>query len=205
MGMRAKMTLLAVLASVTFSALGAASAYGAVWKFNGVALSGVETVEGLAVASHFTVPGATTTCVRISLPMQISNSGGKGAGIVTAPEFAGCHAPPSCTVESVEAEKLPWPVTAVDLAAKQYVIVEGVRIKIVYGALMGCPYVGKPVTVTGTLGGLYTNSAGTANFNKATYEATGTGLKFGASPIEWVSEMFVEALGAHSGETLEIS
>ncbi|HEY3828143.1 MAG TPA: hypothetical protein VGL57_02995 [Solirubrobacteraceae bacterium] len=193
-------TVAAMLSAVAASAASASP----VWEFNGTVLVGSEAVSGSALSSSFTIPGATTSCANVQLLMKIVNVAGAGKGEVIEFPLSGCTAGPSCTVNSIEAERLPWPAHAVTVAGKNYVVIEKIQIGILYGGAL-CALAGSPVTIKGTAGGLYENSTSTLIFNKASFTATGTALKVGASAIEWDAIFPMEAFGAHSGEALEIS
>ncbi len=58
--------------------------------------------------------------------------------------------------------------------------------------------------VKGTAGRLFENTTSTLTLNKASFEATGTSLKVGATDIQWTGSFPMEALGAHSSEALEV-
>lgn len=194
-----------VAVAVTLSALAASAASASpAWEFNGTVLVGSEAVVGGAISSGFTVPSAPTTCAHMQLRMTIVNVAGVGKGEVTEFPMSGCTAP-NCTVNSIEAEDLPWPVHAVTVAGKDYVVIEKIHIGILYGGLL-CGLAGSPVTIKGTAGGLYENTTVALTFNKTSFSATGTALKVvGGGAVEWNGIFPVEALGAHSGEALGLS
>jgi hypothetical protein len=199
--------LLASLASVALSAVStSAASAGPLWRFNGNELVGQEKVKGTAVDGSLTVPGVTTTCARTALTMKISNTGGAGQGEVTKLPLSECHTPEgsACTVESIAAEKLPWPAHTTTVLGKSYVIIESVRIGITYGGVL-CALSGAPVVVAGTAGGLFENTTSTLTFNDTTFKATSTSLKVGATAIDWDALFPLQATGVHSAEALGLS
>jgi hypothetical protein len=198
---------IAFLVSLMVMALSAVSASAASaspsWKFNGANLVGVEAVLGTAHLSTLSVPGAPVSCETIELFMEITNSVTPGRGEVTNFAPYECTATGNCTVQSIEAEKLPWPVHATTAGGKNYVVIEKMQVSIKYvGAL--CALAGTTI-VKGSAGGLFENATSTLTFNKASFEATGTSLKVGASAIQWTGVFPMEALGTHSGESLEVA
>ncbi len=201
---RNNIALLASLASIAFGAVGVSTASASpAWKFNGTELVGTETVLGTAISSSLSIPGATTRCGHTLLFMKISNTAGVGKGEVTKlPQFE-CTAGPTCTVERIEAEKFPWPVHVETVAGKNYVVIEKIRIEIVYAGEL-CAFAGVPIILKGTAGGLFENATSTLTFNGTTFKATGASLKVGATSVEWGAVFPMEALGAHSGEALEV-
>lgn len=196
-----------VLALVVF-ALASATMAGAAsaapnWKFNGTELSGSETIVGAAISSKLTIPGATTECTHFLYNMKISNSAGTGKGEITELPLFECKTTGSqCAVESIAAEKLPWPTHLSTVAGKDYLVVEGVNVGIKYSGEL-CAIAGPLERVKGTAGGVIENTAQTATFNKATFEATGTSLKLGASSVEWQGVFPTEGFEAHREQLLE--
>jgi hypothetical protein len=192
---------LLALGAVFASAAQAAPA----WKFNGTALSGSETILGAAVSSSLTVPGVTTSCEHFLYGMKIENSGGTGKGSVTELPLFECHTnTPVCTVEAIEAENLPWPAHLTTVAGKNYIVIEGVRVSILYGG-EECAVGETEVPVTGSAAGLLENSTETATFNAASFSATGVKLKVGATAIEWNGVFPTEAFAWHRLEALSAS
>jgi hypothetical protein len=198
-----KVAFLASLA-VALSAVSASAASATPsWKFNGANLVGTETVFGIAHASTLSVPGAPVSCEHLQLFMKISNGVTPGKGEVTKLLPYECTAPGDCKVQSVEAEKLAWPVHTTTVLAKNYVIIEKVQIGIEYAGEL-CALSGTAVIVKGTAGGLFENATSTLTLNKASFEATGASLKIGTTAIQWTGVFPMEALGVHSGEALEV-
>jgi hypothetical protein len=199
-GTRLALALVAVVAmSSVATAVASASP---IWKFNGTELSGNETIVGAAISSSLAIPGATTTCEHFLYNMKIKNSGGAGKGEITEVPLYECSTSSKvCTVTSVTAEKLPWPTHLATVASKDYLEVEGVYVTIVYAG-EACALSGR-VRVTGTAGGLIENTAQTATFDKATFEATGTSLKVGSGSVEWNGLFPTEGFETHREQALE--
>lgn len=192
-----------VLAAFTVGATLASGASAAAWKFNGKTLEGSETVVGNATLS-MTIPSLTTTC-ESSLQMTIRNSGGTGGAEVTQLASVNCSTGSKlCVVEAIESEKLPWAAKVVTKPSKNYVVLEGVKVTILYGP-EECPLYGLPIPTTGTAGGLFDNSTSSLIFNSANFSATGTELKALGTPVEWNGSFPLKATGFHSGQTLTLS
>jgi hypothetical protein len=196
---------LVVVALASAAMAGAASA-APVWKFNTVELKAPEkeTVVGAALSSSLSIPGATTECTHFLYNMKVSNVEGAGKGEITELPLFECKTSGSaCAVESIGAEKLPWPTHLVTVAGKgDYLVVEGVNVGIKYSGEL-CALAGALVRVKGTAGGLIENTAQTATFNKATFEATGTSLKVGASTVEWKGVFPTEGFETHREQLVE--
>jgi hypothetical protein len=202
---RKSILMLAMLAALMLSAAAAATANAApAWKFNGTELSGKETIVGAAISSSLTIPGVTTECKHFLYNMKIWNSGGTGEGEITELPLYECSTQTkTCTVESITAKKLPWPTHLTTIAGKgDYLVVEKVEVEILYGGAL-CAFEGSPVILKGSAGGLVENTTQTATFDKATFEATGTSLKVGATSVEWKGYFPTEAFETHREETLE--
>jgi hypothetical protein len=195
--------LLVSIAAAALGAAGTATAGAAQWRFGGTLLTGTETIMGTAKPSTLTIPGATTTCEEARLTMKISNVAGAGRGEVTGLAQYECTTGSNCTVLTIEAEKLPWLAHIVTFAAKDYVVVEGVKIGIHYGGAL-CALEGLVVVVKGTAGGAFDNATSKLTFNGPSFTATGTSLKVGSTSVQWTAAFPLEALGPHSGEALEI-
>ncbi|MBS1890282.1 MAG: hypothetical protein JST59_03250 [Actinobacteria bacterium] len=193
--------LVTLMLSAVFA--GTASASPA-WKFNGTELSGTETIVGAAIESSLTIPGMTTTCNHFLYALKISNSGGTGKGEVTEVPLFECHTNTVCTVEAIKAEKLPWSSHLTTVAGKSYIVIEGIRVSILYGG-KGCAVGGLTVPITGTAGGLIDNSTETATFSPSSFSATGTALKFGSNSVEWNGVFPTEAFEWHREQALSVS
>jgi hypothetical protein len=198
-----RIAVMSVLVVVALASASMAAVAGAVpvWKFNGTELVGNETVVGAALSSKLTVPGATTECAHFLYNMKIKNSAG-GKGEITELPLFECTASGSCTVESIGAEKLPWPTHLETIAGKDYLVVEGVKVGIKYAGAL-CALSGTLTIVKGTAGGLIENATQTATFNKASFEATKTALKVGSSTVEWTGVFPTEGFETHREQLLE--
>jgi len=205
-GKTAGILLLGALA--TAMALGTVFAAGAGaeprWRFNGVLLNETETVVGSPTKSSLTFPGLTTKCEVMSYEMEIWNAGPVGRGKITGLSFEGCSTDSSfCPVESIGAEALPWSLHLATVSLKNYVIVESVKVAILYGG-EECPLGGITATVTGSAGGLFNNVGSTITFTPSSFLTTKTELKALKSKIEWNAQLSTEATGPHSGQALEV-
>lgn len=194
----------ALVSSVAAASAGATTANALVWKFNGKTLVGTETIAGVASPGTLTVPGATVTCAHVALTSEIANSSGKAVGeTIEAPFFECTTAAKGCTVQSIEATHLPWAMHATSVigvasGTNPYLVYEGVNIQIKFSGAE-CALSETSVVLKGTMGGRF--HASTLELNKASYEATKTGL--GTSELDGTFPL--EAFGAHFGETLELS
>jgi hypothetical protein len=188
------------------SALPASAAASPVWKFEGSALTGEETIIGDATLSSLTIPSfLTTTCKKMHYEMDISNSAGTGKATLKALSFTTCFtSDPECTVKTIGAEKLPWAAHLSTVSSAPYITLEGVKVAILYGGAT-CALGETLVTVTGSAGALYDNTSETFSFSPSSFKATKTSLKALGSPIEWQGTFTTEAAGAHNGEALTIS
>jgi hypothetical protein len=109
-----------------------------------------------------------------------------------------CHTTnPACILESIEAKKSPWPAHAIP---PNFLVIEGIVINVKFGGSL-CAFAGV-LEVKGTAGGRFVNSA--LEFNKGTFEATGTLLRVGAARVEWTGLFFAEAFDWHREQTLEL-
>lgn len=194
-----------VLAALAVSAVFAASASAAQWKFNGTTLSGSETIVGAAVSSSLTIPGLTTTCDHFLYSVSIKNSGGVGQGEVKELPLFECHTnTPVCTVDAIEAENLPWASHLTTVSSKNYLFIEGIQVSILYGG-EECALGETEVIVKGTAGGLVENATESATFNSSTFSATGAQLKVGSTIIEWQGVFPTEGFEWHRQESLSAS
>jgi len=199
-----RIVVLAFAVVALASAALASTAGAAVWKFNGTELSGKETIVGAAYSSSLNIPSAATVeCEHFLYSMKISNSAGKGVGEVTEVPLYECKVIPStCTVAAIEPEKLPWPTKLSTVGTTDYLVIEKVSVGITYGG-EECALDGTKVVVAGSAGGKVENTAQQATFDKATFEATGTVLKVGSSPVEWNGVFPTEGFEAHREQALE--
>jgi hypothetical protein len=206
--MRSRKTILlsAVLAVLALSAVASSTASASPqWHFGGTTLKEFEgeTVVGAAFSSSLKSGGAATTCEHFLYNMEVWNDLGIGEALVwELPLFDCTTTAPHCTVTSIEAEKLPWFSHVATVSGKPYLVIEEIDVKIGYGgASCALP---KTIKVEGTGGGVISNSASTATFNKATFEATHTSLKVGAEAVEWTGEFPMEAFEESREKAVEV-
>lgn len=202
---RKMITLSAVLAVLASSAVVSSTASASPqWHFGGTLPEELaeETVVGAAFSSSLKSGGASTTCEHFLYNMEVWNFFGFGEGEVNEVPLYSCSTTaPNCTVSSIEAQELPWLAYVETIGGKQYLILEGIHVKIVYG---GASCTLGTIKVEGTAGGLITNSTSTATFNKASFEATGTALKIGTAAVEWTGEFPMEAFKANREKAVEV-
>jgi hypothetical protein len=200
-GVRARknIVLLTLVAVMVSSALTASAASAKPdWKFNKVELKGPELIAGVAGPSSLALPGVTVTCEHLAFVMSISNVGELGRAELAELWPFECHTTnPACILEGIEAKKTPWPAHG---ALLNFLVIEGIDISIKFGGSM-CAFAGV-VEITGTAGGRFGNSA--LEFNKGTFEATGTLLRVGGARVEWTGLFFTEAFESHREQTLEL-
>jgi hypothetical protein len=206
--MRTKATAIgaALAALVVLCAMFASSASAApAWKFEAKSLEGSEVILGGALESSMTIPGLTTKCENFLYKLSIKNEGGTGKGEVTELPLYNCSTnSPVCSVEKIGAEKLPWPSHLATFSSSPYIIIEGVKVGILYSG-EECAVGGVLVTVTGSAGGLINNTTETATFNASTLTATGTSLKALSSKIEWNGVFPTEAFQWHREQAISAS
>ena len=198
--------LLGMLAALCLGAAftGSASA-SPVWKFEGKELTGTETIVGAAIDSSLTIPGLTTKCEDFLYKLTISNSAGTGKGELTElPLFNCTTSSPVCTVKSIAAEKLPWPAHLTTVSASPYIVMESVKVGILYAGAE-CAFGGVLVNVTGSAGGLINNTTETATFNASTLSATKTKLIAFGESIEWLGVFPTEAFEWNREKALSVS
>jgi hypothetical protein len=192
----------AIVALAIGASLAPAAGANPSWRFGGKLLEGTETVVGNSTNSSLTIPGLTTSCKNLHYKMNIWNFGSTGRGEITETLFEECSTnSPSCPIESITAEKLPWPLRLVTVTS-DYVIVEAIKATIFYAG-EECPLSGIAVVVTGQAGGLFENLTSTISFTPATFKTTKTELKALGSKVEWNGLFSTEATGLHAGEKLE--
>ena len=192
---------LAILAAVFAASAGAAPA----WKFETKSLEGTETVVGAAIESSMTVPGLTTKCENFLYKLTIENSAGTGKGSVTEVPLYNCTTNSKfCTVDSIGAEKLPWASKLTTVSTTPYIIIEGVKVAILYGGA-SCVLGETLVTVSGSAGGSIDNTKETATFNSSTLSASKTELKALGQKIEWNGVFPTEAFQWHREQALSVS
>jgi uncharacterized membrane protein len=195
--------LAALLASAVFAASASASP---AWKFEGKELTGSETVLGAALDSKLTVPGLTTKCANFLYKLKVENSGGTGKGSLTELPLYECttDSPEVCTVKSITPETLPWAAKLTTVIPNNYIVIEGVKVSIVYAGVE-CVLGGLTVKITGTAGGLINNTTEIATFDAASFSATKTKLTAMGSSVLWEGVFPTEAFEWHRNEALSVS
>lgn len=197
----AALAALAVLCAVFAASASAAPA----WKFETKALEGTETVVGGALESSLTVPGLTTKCENFLYKLNIKNESGTGKGEVTEVPLFNCATnSKACTVGKIGAEKLPWASHLSTFTPSNYIIIEGVKVAILYSG-KECVLGETLVSVTGSAGGVVDNTAETATFNSTTLSASKTELKALSQKIEWNGLFPTEAFQWHREQALSVS
>lgn len=194
-----------LLAALALSAMFSSSALaGPAWKFNGEELKTSEKVIGAAEKSGLTMPGMTTSCTHFLYNITISNSAGTGKGSITELPLYECYTDTKCTVEAIKAESLPWAANLKTVGSSNYIVIEGVKVSIIYGN-PACAIFETKVVVSGTAGGIISNETESATFNPATFTATGTGLKALGNPVEWNGFFPNEGFEWHREQALSVS
>lgn len=197
----AALAALAVLCAVFASSATASPA----WKFEAKALEGTEVVLGGALESALTVPGLTTKCENFLYKLTVKNEAGTGKGEVTEVPLYNCTTnSTACTVQSIVAEKLPWASRLTTVETTPYIIIEGVKVPILYEG-EECVLGGILVTVTGSAGGAIDNTKETATFNSSTLSASKTELRALGQKIEWNGVFPTEAFQWHREQALSVS
>lgn len=201
-----RMLLRGMLAALMLSAVFASSAGAApAWKFNGTSLTGDEVILGGAYESSMTIPGLTTKCENFLYQLTIENVSGTGKGSVTELPLYNCTTSSKyCAVEAIGAESLPWAAQTKAVSSTNYVVIEGVKVGILYSGEL-CALDETWAIVTGSAGGKIDNTAETATFDAASFSATGTALKALSSSIEWKGVFPTEAFEEHREEALTVS
>ncbi|HXS34110.1 MAG TPA: hypothetical protein VN758_10110 [Solirubrobacterales bacterium] len=195
--------LFVALAISTVSAGGASAS--PAWRFSGVELKGTEVTLGVAVPGRLTVPSAPVVCEHFLYKMIISNSAGTGKGEVTELPLFNCTSlAGECTVEAMTAEKLPWPAHLTTVEGNSYVVIENIKVSILYGGAF-CPLKGVSVPVTGSAGALFENASEAAEFSEASFTATKTGLKAFGSSVQWEGQFPMEAFEWSRLQALTVS
>jgi len=206
--MRTKATAIgtALVALVALCAVFATSASAApAWKFETKSLEGSEVILGGALESSLTIPGLTTKCENFLYKLTIKNEAGTGKGEVTELPLYNCTTDTAaCSVSKIGAEKLPWPSHLTTVSTTPYIIIEGVRVSILYGG-EECALNETLVPVTGSAGGSINNTTETATFNASTLSATGTSLKALSTKIEWNGVFPTEAFQWHREQAISVS
>ncbi len=200
-----RILVLGTIAGLLYTATFAASAEASpVWKLNGTELGGSETTLSHATESSLTIPGLTTTCKPFVYAMTISNAAGTGKGSVTEVPLSNCSTgSKTCTVSKITAEKLPWTAKLTTVGGSNYLVIEGIRLGILYAG-EECVLDGVLVVVSGSAGGLFDSATESVTFSSASFSATGTALKALGQSIKWTGTFLMLATGAHIGESLTV-
>jgi hypothetical protein len=194
-----------LLAAIMLSAVFAGSAAaGPQWRFNGTALAGEETIVGAAEKSGLTLTGMTTTCANFLYEIKIKNSGGTGTGSVTDLPLFNCTTDTKCTVEAIEPWGFPWAANLKEVTGKNYVVISGVHVSIVYGNPL-CVLYETEVEVEGNAGGLVDNTTESATFDETSFKATGTKLNSFGTEVKWKGFFPEEAFELHNEDKLTVS
>jgi hypothetical protein len=197
----AALAAMAIICAVLAPSAGAAPA----WKFEGKSLEGTEVILGGALESSMTIPGLTTKCENFLYKLTIENASGTGKGSLTEVPLYNCSTnSKACTVDKIGAEKLPWTSKLTTVSTTNYIIIEGVKVNIVYGG-EECVLYETLVNVTGSAGGSIDNTAETATFNSTTLSATKTELKALNQKIEWNGVFPTEAFQWHREQPISVS
>lgn len=196
--------LAGVLAALMLSAVFAGSAGASpTWKFNGETLTGSETILGGAEKSNMEVSGMITTCDNFLYNITIKNEGGTGKGSLTEMPLFNCYTDGVCTVESIEAESLPWPTELKTVEGQNYIQVNNVKVGIVYGE-EECILEGFLVEVEGNAGGRLDNESESATFDPASFAATNTELEAFGQAVAWEGFFPSEAFEWHREDALTV-
>ncbi len=197
----AALAALAVLCTMFATSASAAPT----WKFEGKSLEGSEVILGGALDSSLTIPGLTTKCENFLYKLTIKNESGTGKGEVTELPLYECTTDSEvCSVEKIGAEKLPWTSKLTTVSSSPYIVIEGVKVGILYSG-EECAVAETLIAVTGSAGGLISNEAETATFNNSTLTATGTSLKAMSTKIEWNGLFPTEAFQWHREQAISAS
>jgi hypothetical protein len=188
--------VMGLLASAAFA--GAASALPS-WHFGGMPLSGSETIEAKATSASLSFAGLTTTCEPFILELKVNNTAGTGTGIVTGVPFSNCVTnTKACSVESIQAEALPWASSLTTVPSEHYLIIKGIKLVIFYSG-PECALSELEIPITGSAGGLVDDLSETVTFSPSTFAATKTELKVFGTKVEWNGVFHLAATGASSG------
>lgn len=193
------------LAALMLSAVLAGSAGAApAWRFNGEELKAPETIVGAAEKSGMTIPGMTTTCENFLYKITISNKSGTGEGSISELPLYNCTTNTKCTVTSIAAESLPWAANLTTISTKNYIIIKGIKVSILYGGKL-CAINGVTAEVTGTAGGWIDNATESATFSPTTFSTTKTELRMLENTVEWNGFFPTEAFEWHREQALSVS
>ena len=197
--------LSAIVALFCTAAFAAGAEASPAWKFNSKALEGEETIVLHDLESSFTIVGGLTTkCNPFVLGMTIWNSSGTGQGDVEAVPLTNCSTnSKSCTVSSIEAKSLSWPAKLKTVSSSNYLLIEGIKLAVVYGG-EECVLGEIEIVITGTAGGLIDNATESVTFNAGSFSATGTEMQALGQPVSWFGTFTMIATGAHMGQMISV-
>lgn len=192
--------------ALVLGAVSAASASAApAWNFEGKALEGKETILGAAIDSSLTLPGLVTKCENFLYKVTIQNEAGTGKGEVTELPLYNCTTNSKyCSVKTIGAEVLPWPAKLTKIEPSNYIVIEGVKVAILYAGEL-CALGGTTAKVSGTAGGRIDNATEIATFDAASFTATKTELKALGGKAEWKGVFPTEAFEWHRNQALTVS
>jgi hypothetical protein len=199
--------LLAILPGLCLLGTAFASSASAapVWKFEGAELIGSEAVDGVAVLASFDFAGTTNVCKETHYSMTISNSSGQAKGSLNELLFTSCSTDiEDCTIEGMEAEAFPWPLTGTKISSVDYIVFKGVKINIYYTG-PNCVLNEFVVEIEGCAGALHTDLTETFAFNPSTFKATGCKLSWFGETAYWNGVFTTAATEWHMGEALTLS
>jgi len=192
-------------ALVACAALATSASASPAWNFAEKPLEGSETIMGAAIDSSLTIPGLTTKCANFLYKVTIKNESGTGKGSLTEMPLYTCTTDSEyCSVQSIGAETLPWPANLTKVETTNYIVVENVKVGIVYVG-EECSVNGLLVKVTGKAGGRIDNATETATFDSASFKATKTELKALSSVVQWQGVFPTEAFEWHREQALTVS
>lgn len=203
MRLKPRSVLLSSLAvALLASALAAASAPAAAWKFNGNTLAGSETVVSHALESTITVPGIAVTCKPFVYVMTVSNSGGSGKGSLTKMPLSNCSTnTKACTVSKIEAQALPWAAAITTVSTSNYLVIEGIKLGILFAGAE-CVLNETEIVVKGKAGALVENAVEGVTFSPSSFLATGTSLGAGT---KWTGSFRMLATETLIGQSISVS
>lgn len=195
------------LASLLVAAWASDASAAPAWKFGVAELKEPESIGGGSAKSTLNITGIGMTCERFPYEMTVSNEATTAKGEITevAPDV--CATNTTCDIESLTVEGLPWKLHGVTVEVEEklanYIVIEGIRITIVYvGDLCALDEI--PVTYAGSAGAKYDSTSGTFTLSAANSKATGAQMKALGSAAEWTGMFTTEALGLHGGEVLKL-
>jgi hypothetical protein len=199
-----RVPLASLLVALAASAALAATSSASEWRFNGVTLTGSETVTAETTKSSLALKGLTTSCAATA-ELTLSNSGGVGTATVNSVSLSGCGTDGVCTVKKATVKGLPWSVSTSDIGGSPYAVISGFDEEFLYGNEL-CAVEGWTFPYKGTAGALFDNSSSKLVFNAASETTTGSKITtIGGTEAKYSAEYSVKATGGHAGQTLTLS